>query len=170
MKLEDIMEKEEELPGTYAAVHFYDDTVDNIKTFIEENEIPNAVPADKLHTTLLYSRKPCPDYEPMGTYKHMMTGTPTEFDVWQSQPDDDGNRSNCLVLKYDCDELVDRHNHLMDEHDATFDFDEYRPHVTLSYDIGDMSIDNLDPEKIGPINIVEEYGEDLDQNWAKDNT
>ena len=145
-------------------------TIGKIKTFIEENEIPNGVPEEKLHSTLLYSRKYLPEYEPHGHYKKSMAGTPTEFNVWKSQPDENDKTSNCLVLAYDCEDLVTRHNHLMDEHGGTFDFDEYRPHVTLSYDIGDMNIDNFNPDDIGPINIVQEYGEDLNMNWAKDNT
>ena len=169
MKLKDVLLEQEE-KGTYAAVRFGDDTKDNIESFINDNEIPNSVPRDKLHTTLLYSRKYCPDYSPPGNLEQPLEGTPTEFDVWKSQPDEEGNRSNCLVMKYDCEDLVNRHNELMDEHGATFDFDEYRPHVTLSYDIGDMSIDNLNPDSIGPINVVEEYGEDLNMNWAKENT
>jgi hypothetical protein len=156
--------------GTYSGVRFNEDTVNNIRTFIEEEEIPNGVPDNKLHSTILYSRKHCPNYEPRGDLDEPLVGTPTEFDVWQSQPDEDGNKSNCLIMKYDCDGLVERHKQLMDEHDATFDYDKFRPHVTLSYDIGDMNIDNLDPSKIGDLNIVKEYGEDLDMDWARSNT
>ena len=171
MKLNDIMEKEEKTPdGTYAAVRFDEDTIGRIKTFIEENEITNPVPDDKLHTTLLYSKKYCPDYEPLGDLDEPLVGVPTEFDVWDSQPNEDDNKSKCLVLQYDCDALTDRHESLMKEHGATFDFDEYKPHVTFSYDIGDLDVENLDPSNIGDLTIVHEYGEDLSLTWAKDNT
>lgn len=173
MKLEELQlieEKEENKPGTYAGVRFCDDTVNRIKTFIEENEIPQPVPDEKLHSTVLYSRKHLPDYQAAGDLEQPYEGTPTEFDVWESQPDEEGVTSNCLVLQYDCDPLVERHNSLMQEHGATFDFDEYRPHVTLSYDVGDLDLSNLNPSNIGPINIVNEYREDLNTNWAKENT
>ena len=172
MKLDQVLfeEDKEEGNGTYAGVRFDEDTVGRIKTFIEENEIPNAIPDDKIHTTLLYSRKPCPNYKATGDLNPALTGTPTEFDVWESQPDDDGNKSNCLVLQFECDDLVDRHKSLMDEHGGTFDFDEYKPHTTFSYDIGDLDIENLDPSGLGDLKIVSEYQEELNTNWAKDNS
>jgi hypothetical protein len=166
-------EKEEEIKtpdGTYAGVKFSDDTVARIKTFIEENEIPQPVPDDKLHSTILYSRKYLPDFQAAGDLDEPYEGTPTEFDTWESQPDEDGIKSNCLVLQYDCDPLIERHNTLMNDYGATFDFDEYKPHVTLSYNVGDLDLSNLNPSDIGPINIINEYQEDLNLDWAKDNT
>jgi len=51
---------------------------------------------------------------------------------------------------------------LKKEHGATHDFDSFKPHVTLSYNIGDLDISTLNPSDIGDINIVSEFGEDLD--------
>ena len=172
MKLEDVLlfeKKEEQSKGTYAGVRFSEDTVNQIKTFMEENEIPQPIPDEKMHTTLLYSRKHLPDYKAHGDYKQMMVGEPTEFDLWESQPDEDGNKSNCLVLQYDCEPLLERHKSLMDEHGGTFDFDEFKPHVTLSYNVGDLDLSNLNPSNIGPINVISEYQEDLNMDWAKSN-
>ena len=171
MKLYDVMEKEEtEEKGTYAGVRFCYDTVSRIKAYIEENEIAQPVPDEKLHTTLLYSRKFLPDYTPQGEIDPPLVGKGTKFDVWESQPNENGEKSNCLVMEYDCPELTERHESLMKEHGGTFDFDEYKPHVTLSYNIGDMDASKLNPADIGDLNLVTEYGEDLNMNWAKDNT
>lgn len=175
MKLEQLLEeakkgKTKDSKGTYAGVRFDDDTVQRIKTFIKENEIPNSVADKSLHTTVLYSRKHLPEYKAAGEYEEPLVGEPTEFDVWKSQPDDDGETSNCLVLQYECEPLVERHNSLTKEHGATFDYDEYKPHVTLSYNIGDMDINNLDPATIGDIKIVSEYQEELSFDWAKNNS
>ena len=167
MKLENLMEDKNK--GTYAGVRFDDDTIKRFEAFAKENEIPNHVPSKKLHSTVLYSRKYLPDYEAPGDYKTPLTGKPTGFDVWKSQPDEDGKTSNCLILKYGCPELTKRHKSLMDEHGATFDFDKFDPHVTLSYDIGDMDVSKLKPD-VGDINITSEYKEDLNFDWAKDNT
>lgn len=170
MKLQDVMEAKKEKLGTYAGVRFCDDTIKRIKTFIEENEIPQPVPDNKLHTTVLYSRKHLPNYQAAGDLEKPYEGVPTEFDIWESQPDEKGDRSNCLVMQYDCDPLVERHKSLMKEHGATFDYDEYKPHVTLSYSVGDLNLSNLNPSDIGPINIVNEYQEDLNLDWAKNHT
>ena len=169
MKIVEIFEKKEKQKGTYSGVKFSEDTVTGIKEYIEENNIPNHTNYEKMHSTLLYSRKYLPEYEPSGKLSDIMVGNPIKFDVWDSQPDDDGNVAKCLVLTYKCEDLVDRHKFLMKEHGATFDYDDYTPHVTFSYDIGDMKQKDL-PKFEGKIEIVEEYGEDLNLDWAQDNS
>lgn len=170
MKLTDLLEdKKDGKKGTYAGVNFSDKTIDSITAYIKDNKIPNHTKFDKLHTTLLYSRKYLPDYEPAGKLDKPMNGKAEEFEVWDSQPDDDGHVAKCLVLRYHCPKLVKRHVSLMDEHKGTYDFDEYKPHITFSYDIGDMDIKDL-PDFDGKIEVINEYGEDLNLDWAKDNS
>ena len=159
---------EDKQKGTYAAVSFSDDTKNAIKEYIDENDIPNGTPADKFHSTLLYSKRYCPNYEPQGKLEPMWEGAAGKFHVWEGQPDDDGHKPNCLVMEFNCAKLNARHKELMDEHNATFDFPEYKTHITFSYDIGEMDIKQL-PEFNTPIEIVEEYGEDLDLDWAQNN-
>ena len=153
--------------GTYAGVHFDDDTNDAIIKYIKINKIPNGLAKHKLHSTVLYSKKHCPDYKAPGKLDPVLIGTPTDFDVWESNPDN-GPKMKCLVLKYDCPELIARHKQLMKGHDATYDYDKYEPHVTLSYDIGDFDIDKLSKveDVISKIVIDDEYHEDLDLDWA----
>lgn len=164
MKLFELKEQK----GTYAGVKFDDKTNDTVLKYIKNNKIPNGLPADKMHSTILYSRKFLPSYKPAGEYDEIMKGTPTSFDVWPSS-NEDGSSANCLVLKYDCSELAKRHKELMDEHNATYDFPKYEPHITLSYDIGNLDIKKLpDIKGVLPfINIVKEYGEDLDLSWSQ---
>lgn len=167
MKLGEILEAAA-TKGTYAGTYFDAETVECVRKYIEENDIPKPVNVDKLHTTLLYSRKHLPNYEAAGEYDEPMVGKPVELVVWETQGDENREPANCLVLKYDCPELVARHKKLMKEHGATFDYVEYTPHITLSYDIGTMDIDKLSDVKkaIPKINIVEEYKEDLKLDWA----
>lgn len=173
MKLSDLSEKaakKEGKPGTYAGVRFSPATTESLEKYTEDNKIPKPIGKEHFHTTLLYSRKHLPNYEPAGEYEVPMKGTPTEFEVWPSQPDEKGKIKNCLVLKYSCPTLYQRHHKLMLQHGATYDFDEYKPHITISYDIGKFDADKL-PEYDGNIEIIEEYKEDLqDSGWADDKT
>lgn len=164
MKLMEITQQK----GTYAGVRFSSKTKKLIKQYCDENNIPKAISPDKMHTTVLYSRKYLPDYEAAGNYPKPLIGTPTSFDVWKSN-NEDGSSANCLVIEYDCPELTKRHDDLMEEHGATYDYDNYKTHITLSYDIGDMDIKDLpDFKKTVPtIEIVSEYQEELDLSWAK---
>jgi len=155
--------------GTYAGVTFSDDTVKDISDYIKTADIPNPVDSDKLHTTLLYSRKYLPKYEPKKEYVPLFKGTPVKMEKWPSQPDEDGKVSMCLVLLYECPELSERHDYLMKEHNATYDYDKYKPHITLSYDVGNLKVSDL-PDFEKDIQINGEYSEDLNLNWAKDNS
>lgn len=162
MKLMEVAKKQ----GCYAGVKFDKDTKHAIMEYMKEAHIPNALPASKLHTTLLYSRVPCPNYKPIEKVDYV--GEPDEFVIWDTQAVGGKGTARCLVLKYKCPDLVARHKALMKEHKATFDYPEYTPHITLSYDIGDMKISDFpDVQKhLGTIHTTGEYFEPLDLDWA----
>jgi len=165
--MQDLYEKSDDKKGTYAGVHFDTDTKRALHQYVKENKIPNATRADKLHTTLLYSRKYLPDYKPAGKLQPVIVGEPTKFDVWETNGEG-GPKTKCLILQYDCPALEKRHKELMEEHEATYDYSKFKTHTTLSYDIEDLDVDALpDANTIGPLTIVEEYGEDLDLNRAR---
>lgn len=170
MKLAELL-MEQDKPGTYAGVHFDQETIDKIIKYVKDNRIPDPVPRGKLHTTLLYSRKHLPKYKAQGKLDTPLTGVPDELVVWETNGKERNEpTSRCLILKYKCPALVKRHDTLMDLHDATYDFPDYIPHVTLSYDIGDMEIEDLpDPKTIiDKLVIIEEYQESLNLSWAKE--
>lgn len=168
MKMSDLL-LEEQTKGTYAAVTFSADTVRRLVKFCKDNDIPNPLRPEKFHTTLLYSRKHLPDFEPLGKLDPPWIGTPAKFEIWDGQPIKDGGEpTKCLVLRFDCDKIVSRHNKMMKTHGATYDFDTYNPHITLSYNIGNIKAkafsNNIND--IGDIEIVNEYGEDLKLDWS----
>lgn len=167
MKLDEIMKTPD---GTYAGVRYSQASRDAIKRYQKENNIPNPLDPSKLHSTLLYSTKHLPDYTAAGMYDPTLKAQPKTFEKWASQPDEDGKVSQCLVLTTDSPELVKRHEKLMDEHDAKYNFPEFKTHVTLSYDVGDdFDVDSLPPFE-EELEITEEYQEDLDLSWAKTNS
>lgn len=153
--------------GTYVGVRFSRKTLDLLEQYNKDNNIPNALKPAKMHSTVLYSRKFCPNYIAPGILNAPVIARPGKFDVFTSTSSD-GTVSRCLVVKIDSPYLQLRHTTLMHEHSATFDYPVYTPHITLSYDIGDMDISAL-PPLYGDIEIVEEYGMDLDLDWAAKN-
>lgn len=98
--------------------------------YAEKLGVPNVLPAHKLHCTVLYSNKPClmPDIRPERLYP----AKADELEVFQSQ---DGKR--VLVAKLASSAIKRRHVQLMAETGGSYDYPEYIPHITLSYDIGD---------------------------------
>jgi len=158
MKLHELLEgtSSKKPAGTFAGVKFDEPTVDALTEYTKTNKIPQPVNPEKFHTTLLYSRKHLPDYVPETEYSKPLTGKFTGIELWPSHGEED---RKVLVLRYKCSDLSNRHKQLMDEHDAEFDFDEFKPHITLSYDA------DLDPSELPkfehPISIIGEYSEEL---------
>jgi len=166
MKLKTLLEQKQPA-GNYVAVSFGADTVDEIKSFMDANDIPNQVTPSKLHTTVIYSKKYDKSVKGQGDIDPPWIGKPDHLEVWESKDKD----TKCLVLVYGCTQLENRHKYLMSHHDLTYDFDEYIPHITLSYDIGDITPQDLpSPKTIGNISIVKEYAEELKEDWASTST
>jgi len=168
MKIKEILEeKRKTVRGIYAGVKPSQETKENLADYMEDNKIPLPVKADKLHTTILYSRKHLPNYKPAGKLDVPYVGKTVGFTVWKTTPEDPNEeKANCLVLKFKCPALVKRHEELMKEHGATFDYDKYETHITLSYDIGDLDVSKL-PEVDFDLEFDTEYLEELNLNWAK---
>lgn len=146
---------EKEQPGTYAAACPDQNSANRLVDFMTKHQIQNPEPADKLHCTILYSRKHLPNYVPMP--KLTFVAIPTSLEIWPE------SGKNILVLKFDSPGLQARHKELMNTHQATWDYPDYKTHITLSYDAGDIDIKTLDYSMIAkPIIFTNEYQEDLD--------
>ena len=161
MRANEFITESKKKPGTFAGVRFSPKTKKALSKYITDNNIPNPVIASEFHATLLYSKKHCPDYEAAGKIDPMYKGKPGKFAIWG---DDD---ESVLVLKFDCPELAARHKELMKEHDATFDYPSFKPHLTLSYNAEGIKIKDL-PAFTATIEIVSEYSSDIEENWAED--
>lgn len=146
--------------GTFAGVRFLPQDAQRLEQFALDNQIPNPNPASKMHVTLLFSKVPVPDYKAYGSYGQGLTATPKDVKIWGE--DDE----KCLVVTLKCPGLVKRHKQLMKKHpEATWDHDDYIPHVTLSYNVGDFDPSMLDLKSIGQLSLVEEYSDDIDPDW-----
>lgn len=154
----------EGIHGSYAGVRFDAGTIRDLILLQKTLGIPNPLAEEKFHSTLLFSRKPLPNYVAFGEYPVSPASDSNTFElrIFKTQ-----SGKNALVLAYECSFLQARHKELMDEHGATWDHPSYIPHITLSYDIGDY------PVTLGPIQflserrivIVNEYQEDLNLDW-----
>ena len=151
MRLDEI--KKTKQLGTYAGVRFTKDTVAALQKYIEDNEIPH--PENDFHATLLYSRKHLPKYFPIN-YDPPMPGKFKELKML-------GPNKNALVISFDAPELEKRHKELRKEHNADWDFDSFIPHVTLSFDIEDIDVDELPDPKFS-IKMEKEYSEEINED------
>jgi len=149
---------EQESKGTYAGIKLSEEDCDYIVTLCNDLKLPNPITKDKIHITLLYSRKYLPKYFPAGRIEGVCS--PKEFHVFPTF-----DKKRALVLKVKSDWLLKRHEYLMTVHDATYDYPEYIPHITLSYDLGDMPEPQFPQDIKKQFRLVEEYVEELKLEW-----
>lgn len=153
--------------GTYAGIRFSEKTKDDIMRYIDEAGIPNPIEREDLHCTLLYSRKYLSSYDAYGEIDPLIKGQVVNLETWPHNKGEE-NETTCLVMTFKCKPLEMRQKYLVDNYGATFDYDEYKPHITLSYDVGNLNVNDLPDinDYLGDIEIVEEYSEDLILDWA----
>lgn len=120
--------------GVFIELRFDKETINNIKQYLNDNNIQNPVDLNELHLTLLYSRKGIQDYIPYNELKDEIL-YPISLHIWQTQ-----FGTNCLVCEVYNDKLIKYHNNLIKYHNASHDFKQFIPHITLSYDFkGDLN-------------------------------
>lgn len=147
------------MTGLYVAVKYTERSTNEMLNSMSKFNIPNLLTADKIHTTIIYSKT----YDNIKTaeYKVMKpVAVIGSMEIWKTQ----GGKS-ALVAKLDAPDLSIRHNWLMKNHNLTYDYDEYKPHITLSYDVPD---DFDVPKTIPEISLIvdHEYQEDLIDDWS----
>ena len=115
--------------GTYASVKVLDHSAERIREFVKKHRLPRSFEdRQPLHATLIWSRRECPDMVPDIDRNYF--ATVEGYTVFFSE----GKQRLVMLLK--SPQLVERHKQLMREHNATYDYPEYHPHVTIAYDIG----------------------------------
>ena len=141
--------------GTYVAAKFGPVSTKLIKSYLDEGKIPNPVAPEDLHVTIVYSRKFLPNAKAIGTLNPPKRVIPEGFEIFE----DDGKK--ILVLRVKSAWLDARHSYFKRIHGATYDYDQYRPHITLSGDFRNMDVSDLRPISV-PLLLSEEYMEELD--------
>lgn len=112
--------------GTYAEAATDEKTNEILFEFIKKYDIPN--PVSDFHCTVVYSRTPAPTYEKYKVTLPIIAKI-TEFKVFEQE---DGKKA--LVVCLDAPELNRAHYDALEHHGASYDYIQYIPHITLSYD------------------------------------
>lgn len=148
--------KETHEKGTYIKADPIQANRDQLFSWTQENGITNAVDSSEYHTTIIYSKNPCPEAKEYD-FKLPMHATVSGFKIF------DAPLGRCLVAALESEDLKTVNSDIMQRYGATSDYPEYIPHITLSYNYdGDLP---TNPPKINVwFNKVEVKG--LDPTWA----
>jgi 2'-5' RNA ligase len=161
-----VEESDERENGTYVAVNFSKESRKELSRSLKNMGIPNRHPSDKYHCTVMYSNNPLHEWEEENQ-EPIQFDPPkkfkvTEFEIFETRSD-----TNALVLRGECDYLNERYEMILNDHNADYSYDEYKPHVTVSYDCGNIDVEELDMSEVPEyLDIVEEYTEPVNTNYA----
>lgn len=157
--------------GLYVAVQFSPESIEKIKTMIDELGVTNPIVPDELHTTVLYSKTPVDEFEFLSAKQTPLdrphTAFPVEFDVFDT---DEG--AKCLVLLIFSPRLFLLHHSIKTATKSEPTHPSYRPHITLSYDCpnADEFLTKDPLTYISALDIVSITANDREEDWADDKT
>ena len=165
--IEDYSHRAPTTMGCYAAVKFDFDTNKRLLFYMQSLRIRNMTVVSDLHSTLIYSKKPLPNWVSPGPIDPPIEVDPKTYKllIWETGDEDSIKRT--LVLSFECPYMT-RRWHLAMAMGATWDFPSYIAHVTLSSDVGpDFDLDNARVPDF-PLAIINEYCEALADNFGTD--
>ena len=157
--------------GLYVAVQFSPESIEKIKSMIDELGVTNPIVPDELHTTVLYSKTPVGEFDFLTSKQTPLdrpyTVFPIEFDVFDTE---EGNK--CLVLLIFSPRLFLMHHSIKHLTSSEPTHPSYRPHITLSYDCPNADEFKMkDPmDYINALDIISVSANDREDDWADDKT
>lgn len=140
-------------PGVYMCAKFSQASLEALRRVQEQLKVTNPVSPEKLHSTIVYSRKT------VDLFPGVELNEPAKLvgiEKW------DTTYGSTIVGNLESDYLHSRFKDAMDM-GATYDYDDYKPHVTLAYDSVIADLDSVVSGLTLPIDIsiVSEHVEAL---------
>lgn len=140
--------------GLFIGLEVSEQDLENIKKFQEAIELSNPVKKEEIHSTLFATSDNfeynLPTHLPL-VIEHLTLGKiKTQSGV------------DCLVLYFESEILKNKHDFIKSHFKVNPYYGNFIPHVTLSYDCGDIDITGLNLKKyIQSLTFVTEYTQDL---------
>lgn len=140
---------------------------DEIVSWAEAQGFKNIVPAEKMHVTIIASRA-FVDWMALGNADDWYMGE-EEFKVPAGGPRVVSalGENKAPVLMFSSSPLCYR-NEAAIRNGASWDFTEYQPHITISYDSTEVNLDEVEPFT-GEIILGPEIFEEFNPTWVDDN-
>lgn len=143
--------------GVYIEAEVNEITKQNLLEYCNKHNIPTN---NDYHCTLIYSKKPF-----KGQIEEVDVSNikcPVKEFVRFDNPDEG---IFALTLKLDCPAMKEIHQDYMYNYNFIYDYDEYIPHITLSYKAKNINYKKL-PLPDFDIGFLKINIEGLDENWA----
>jgi 2'-5' RNA ligase len=116
--------------GTYVSMDLTDDCRAMLDHFVQMNlGLEERVDPSTYHITIIYSRTPVPSAETHAGVMTKTTATCSGYEVFPTK-----NDGKCLVMRLEFP-FANMMNKQLTAEGATSDYPEYKPHMTIAYDI-----------------------------------
>lgn len=125
-------------------------------------------PADDLHVTIAFSRRPVDWMKAGETWSNDKDGKLTVQPGGARIVEPLGDKG-AVVLLFNSSELAWRHEAIKREADATWDFPSYQPHVTITYAGADIDLSKVEPYR-GKLVFGPELFSEVNDDWSSNLT
>lgn len=122
------------------------------------------LPAEDLHVTVAYSKTPVDWMAVAQAWTNKPNGNLTSSAGGPRMVEQFGE--GAIVLLFNNTELTWRHQDILDA-GASWDFPEYQPHITFTYQPGSVDLDQVEPYR-GVIELGPEIFEEIAPSWSDD--
>ncbi len=130
MNLASLREYAKHKDGTYVAFEMSQASKDLLDNFVQMNlGLTERVDKSTYHTTVIYSRTPVPSAERHKGFSENQSARVIGYEVFPTK-----NDGKCLVMRIQCPFAEELNKQLTIE-GATSDYPEYKPHVTIAYNM-----------------------------------
>ena len=130
MKLATLSQYAKHKDGTYVSMDLSDESRALLDNFVEMNlGLTERVDPSTYHITIIYSRTPVPSAENHAGSIGGDTARVTGYEVFPTK-----NDGKCLVMRLDYP-FANLLNKQLTAEGATSDYPEYKPHMTIAYDM-----------------------------------
>lgn len=155
--------------GVYVSAKFTPESANKLAEWCVSHLIPSPTNLTKYHSTIVYSRTDVPEADKLVDdfvklhQKIKLQGE--RFELFDSKGGPTGNeKKNVLVLVLKAPKLTKLHE-LLKKHGASHDYEEYHPHVTLSYEVPDGFDYKSLPLPDVELEVSDITAQPLDRNW-----
>jgi hypothetical protein len=134
---------------------------DEVRAWAATQGIASALPASDMHVTVAFSREPV-DWSQLTPDPRDLTVVEAGREVRQFPPRSTPN--GALVLLFRSAQLEKRWREFRDA-GASWDFPEYRPHITITYSVPAADVAGVEPYR-GPLVFGPEVFAEVSDTWA----
>lgn len=116
--------------GTYVSMDLTPESRELLDNYVEMSlGLTERVDPSTYHITIIYSRTPVPSAEQYQGLGNQESAKVVGYEIFPTK-----NDGKCLVMRLDCPYAISLNQRLVSK-GATSDYPEYKPHLTIAYDI-----------------------------------